>query len=116
MVDTDSRPLVIQAHPADIQDRDGAAPLVKVCGPVPFVAVASADGAYDADRVKDATPITIDIVKKIAHQVGFQVLPRRWAVERTFAWLNRNRRLAKDLGTTIDSAATSSTPPTTCSR
>ena len=67
---------------------------------------AFADSAYNADRVKDATPITIDIVTKIAHQVGFKVLPRRWVVERTFAWLNRNRRLAKDVEATIASAAT----------
>lgn len=106
MVDTDGRPLVIQAHSADIQDRDGAVPLLKASrASFPFVAVAFADSAYNADRVKDATAITIDIVKKIAHQVGFQVLPRRWVVERTFAWLNRNRRLAKDFEATIDSAA-----------
>jgi len=107
MVDTDGRPLVIQTHAADIQDRDGAVPLLKASrASFPFVEIAFADGAYNADRVKDATPITIDIVKKIAHQVGFQVLPRRWVVERTFAWLNRNRRLAKDFEATIDSAAT----------
>ena len=107
MVDTDGRPLMIQAHSADIQDRDGAVPLLKASrASFPFVAVAFADSAYNADRVKDATPISIDIVKKIAHQVGFQVLPRRWVVERTFAWLNRNRRLAKDFEATIDSAAT----------
>ncbi len=107
MVDTDGRPLVIQTHAADIQDRDGAVPLLKASrASFPFVEIAFADGAYNADRVKDATPITIDIVKKIAHQVGFQVLPRRWVVERTFAWLNRNRRLAKDFEATIDSAVT----------
>ena len=107
MVDTDGRPLVIQAHSADVQDRDGAVPLLKASrARFPFVEVAFADSAYNADRVKDATPISIDIVKKIAHQVGFRVLPRRWVVERTFAWLNRNRRLAKDFEATIDSAAT----------
>jgi putative transposase len=105
MVDTDGRPLVIQAHPADIQDRDGAVPLLKASrASFPFVERAFADSAYNTDRVRDATSIAIEVVSKIANQVGFQVLPRRWVVERTFAWINRNRRLAKDFEATIDSA------------
>src|SRR3546814_8780472 len=55
-----------------------------------------ADWAYNSDRVRDATSITIEIVRKFADQTGFVVHPRRWIVERTFAWINRNRRLAKD--------------------
>ena len=43
-------------------------------------------------------------MRKIADQVGFVVLPRRWVVERFFAWINRNRRLAKDFEATIHSA------------
>ena len=66
----------------------------------PFVERAFADSAYNAERVRDATSIAIEIVKKIADQVGFQVLPRRWVVERFFAWINRNRRLAKDFEAT----------------
>ena len=46
----------------------------------------------------------MEIVRKIANQVGFVLLPRRWVVERFFAWINRNRRLAKDVEATIDSA------------
>ena len=107
MVDTDGRALVLQAHPADIQDRDGAVPLLKASrGSFPFVGLAFADSAYNAERVRNATTIAIEIVKKIADQVGFQVLPRRWVVERTFAWHNRNRRLAKDFEATIASAVT----------
>jgi putative transposase len=107
MVDTDGRALVIQAHPADIQDRDGAVPLLKASrGSFLFVELAFADSAYNAERVRQATPIAIQIVKKIADQVGFQVLPRRWVVERFFAWVNRNRRLAKDFEATIASAET----------
>ena len=107
VVDTDGRALVIQAHPADIQDRDGAVPLLKVSRrSFPFVERAFADSAYGAQRVKDATCIAIEVVRKIADQVGFQVLPRRWVVERFFAWINRNRRLAKDFEATIDSAQT----------
>jgi putative transposase len=105
MVDTDGRALVIQAHAADVQDRDGAIPLLQASRPsFPFVEIAFADSAYNADRVKDATSIAIEIVKKLADQVGFQVLPRRWVVERFFAWINRNRRLAKDFEGTIASA------------
>jgi transposase len=44
--------------------------------------------------VADATSIVIEIVRKFADQTGFVVHPRRWVVERTFAWINRNRRLA----------------------
>lgn len=107
MVDTDGRALVLQAHPAEVQDRDGAIPLLKASRKsFPFVELAFADSAYAAQRVNDATSIAIEIIRKIADQVGFQVLPRRWVVERFFAWINRNRRLAKDFEATVDSAKT----------
>ena len=107
MVDTDGRALVIHAHPADVQDRDGAVPLLQASRRCfPFVELAFADSAYNADRVTDATSVAIKIVNKMADQVGFQVLPRRWVVERSFAWINRNRRLAKDFEGTIASAET----------
>ena len=105
MVDTDGRALVMQAHPADIQDRDGAIPLLKASRrSFPFVELAFADSAYGAQRVTDATLIVIEVVKRIADQVGFKVLPRRWVVERSIAWVNRNRRLAKDFEGTVASA------------
>jgi transposase len=105
MVDTDGRPLVLQVHPASVQDRDGAIPLLKASRrSFPFVELAFADTAYAAERVADATCIAIEIVRKPADQVGFAVHPRRWVVERCFAWLNRNRRLSKDFETTIESA------------
>lgn len=47
---------------------------------------------------------TIEIIKRSDRAQGFTVLPRRWVVERSFAWLNRNRRLAKDFENTIASA------------
>jgi transposase len=53
---------------------------------------------------RPTTSITIEIVRKFADQTGFVVHPRRWVVERTFAWINRNRRLAKDFERTIKSA------------
>ena len=105
MVDTDGRALVLQTHPANIQDRDGAVPLLKASRKsFPFVEIAFADSAYGANRVKDATCVAIEVVNKIADQIGFQVLSRRWVVERTFAWISRNRRLAKDFEGTIASA------------
>jgi putative transposase len=105
MVDTDGRALVLQAHPASTQDRDGAVPLLKASrAAFPFVERAFADSAYAAERVAKATRIAIEIVRKHPDQVGFAVHPRRWVVERFFAWIGRNRRLAKDFEATIASA------------
>lgn len=105
MVDTDGRALELLVHGADVQDRDGAVPLLRQSRQRhPLVEHAYADSAYNSDRVRDATSITIEIVRKFADQTGFVVHPRRWVVERTFAWLNRNRRLAKDFERTIKSA------------
>ena len=57
-------------------------------------------------QFSDGTAIAIEAVKKLGDQVGFVVLPRRWVVERFFAWINRNRRLAKDFEATVASAET----------
>ena len=105
VVDTDGRALKLLVHPADVQDRDGAVPLLKQSrSRHPFVEHAFADSAYNCARVADATSITIEIVRKFADQTGFVLHPRRWVVERTFAWINRNRRLAKDFERTTQSA------------
>ena len=63
-----------------------------------------ADGGYAGERVATATRIIVEIVAKSRDQIGFAVLPRRWVVERFFAWIGRNRRLAKDFEASIDSA------------
>lgn len=63
-----------------------------------------ADSVYAGERVATTTAIAVEIVRKLPDQVGFQVLPHRWVVERFFAWINRNRRLAKDFEGTVASA------------
>jgi transposase len=62
---------------------------------------------YAGEKVTTATLIAVEIVRKNPDQVGFAVNPRRWVVERFFAWIGRNRRLAKDFEATIDSARAS---------
>ena len=105
MVDTDGRALVLQLTPASVQDRDGAVPLLQASrGAFPFIERVFADTAYAGERVANATRIIVEIVRKMPEQVGFLVLPRRWVVERFFAWINRNRRLAKDFEGTVASA------------
>jgi hypothetical protein len=63
-----------------------------------------ADSGYVGEKVAKATLIAVEIVRKNLDQVGFAVNPRRWVVERFFAWIGRNRRLAKDFEAAIDSA------------
>ncbi|MEE3503847.1 IS5 family transposase [Acidiphilium acidophilum] len=104
LVDTDGRALKLQAHSADIQDRDGAGPLLRASRPSwPFVALGYADGGYAGPRVAEASSIRVEVVRKADNQLGFAVIARRWVVERFFAWINRNRRLAKDFEATIES-------------
>lgn len=105
LVDTDGRGLVLFAHPASLQDRDGAGPLLAASRrPFPFIAKVFADAGYQGPRVARATRIAVEIVRRTPGQIGFAVQPRRWVVERFFAWINRNRRLWKDAEATIASA------------
>ena len=105
LVDTDGRGLVLEPHPANIQDRDGGGPLLQASRrPFPFIEKVFADSGYAGERVAEATVIAVEIVRKNPDQVGFAVQPRRWVVERFFAWISRNRRLAKDFEATIASA------------
>ena len=73
-------------------------------GSFPFIEKVFADSGYAGEKVATATVIAVEIVRKSPDQVGFAVQPRRWVVERFFAWINRNRRLAKDFEATIASA------------
>jgi putative transposase len=105
LVDTDGRGLILEAHPASVQDRDGGAALLRASRrSFPFVEKVFADSGYAGKTVADATVIAVEIVRKNPDQIGFAVQPRRWVVERFFAWINRNRRLAKDFEATIASA------------
>jgi transposase len=89
-------------HPADIQDRDGGALVLSTLfGMYPFLVKLFADAGYQGPQFQSAVmtvmpQLSIEIVKRSDQAKGFEVLPRRWVVERTLAWLGRCRRLAKD--------------------
>ncbi len=113
LIDTIGLLLAVRVHPADVQDRDGARLLLAGLGDrFPRLAKLWVDAAYQGPC---ATWITatlgwdVEVVRKPPTRMrvpadqalpplptGFQVLPRRWVVERTFAWLGRHRRLSKD--------------------
>ena len=108
---TDTTGLLVGAeiHAADVQDRDGAVLVIEAIHDLfPWLRHLFADGAYAGEKLRHALAKlgqwTIEIVKRSDHVAGFEVLPRRWVVERTLAWLNRNRRLAKDFEATLASA------------
>ena len=89
-------------HAADIQDRDGGAfVMATMFGLYPFLMKLYADGGYQGPLFRRAVAkimvrVNVEIVRRSDHAKGFVVLPKRWVVERTFAWLGRCRRLAKD--------------------
>jgi transposase len=108
---TDTIGLLIGAivHAADIQDRDGAPLLLAaIRHTYPWLRHVFADAAYAGEKLRQALARlgkwTIEIIKRSDTAKGFELLPRRWVVERTIAWLNRNRRLAKDFEASIESA------------
>jgi hypothetical protein len=80
-VDTDGRGLVLEPHPASIQDRDSGGPLLRVSRCIfPFIQRVFADSGYAGEKVATATLIAVEIVRKNPDQVGFAVNPRRWVL------------------------------------
>jgi putative transposase len=97
MVDTDGRLLTVSVSPADLHDSRAAVHLLRASRREwPFVGKVWADSAYRGRSVACATPIEVEIVTGPANQKGFIVQKRRWVVERTLAWIGRNRRLSRD--------------------
>ena len=99
IVDTLGLLLAVVVHSASVQDRDGVK-LVgqRIQGRYPRLRLIWADGAYEAAMgwAKQFAAWVLELVRKPEGQRGFVVLPRRWVVERTFAWLMNSRRLARD--------------------
>lgn len=109
IVDTLGLMVGLMVHSADVQDRDGAPDLLKsIHYSWPWLLHVFADGGYAGDklkrRLKKIGRWTIEIIKRSDKAKSFEVLPRRWIVERTFAWLGRCRRLAKDVEKSIASS------------
>jgi len=109
VTDTNGLLLAVLVHPANIQDVHGAVPLLeRLRDKFPKLTHIFADRVYRGPKLKQALAHcgqwTIDIVERPAGVKGFQLLPRRWVIERTFAWCGRCRRLSKDFEQSIASA------------
>ena len=102
LVDTLGLLLHAVVHPADMQDRDGGVLVLSTLfGMYPFLLKVFVDGGYQGPQFRDAVKailpdLAVEVVKRSDQVKGFKVLAKRWVVERTFAWLGRCRRLAKD--------------------
>src|SRR6202521_342487 len=109
VTDTHGHLIALHVHPASIQDRDGAVDLLQIVAKnYPNLLHFFADSAYAGEYLRNALAglgaWCFEIIRRSDDIKGFAVLPRRWVVERTFAWLGRCRRLAKDFEATIRSA------------
>jgi putative transposase len=110
LVDVLGLVLAVVVHPADTQDRDGArAVLLEARGHFPRLRVIWADGGYAGRLVAWAKRACGWLVRTVLRPVGargFVLLPKRWVVERTFAWLSRYRRLARDYEYAVETSET----------
>jgi len=111
VTDTTGAPLAVLVHTANIQDNHGAVPLLRSLGQqFPTLRHIFADRVYRGDKllnaIADLGHWTIEIITRSQSVGSFRAEPKRWVIERTFAWLGRNRRLAKDFEATIPSAET----------
>ncbi len=109
-VDVEGTPIMIKVHAADVQDRDGApAVIVGMLEKAPEVTKLWADGGYQGPKLLSKLEELdlgglLEIVEKPQDIKGFTVLYRRWVVERTFGWMSRCRRLAKDFERSLASS------------
>lgn len=107
VVDTLGFLLAVVVHSASVQDRDGVKlVLARLEGRFPRLRLIWADAAYEAavGWARLFAGRVLELVRKPDDQKGFVVLPRRWVVERTFAWLMNSRRLARDYERLVESS------------
>jgi transposase len=106
LVDTDGRGLVIEPPSGQYpgSQRRWTWLLQASRRLFPFIRRVFADSGYAGEKIAKATLIAVEIARKNPGQVGFAVNPRSWVVERFFAWIGRNRRLAEDFEATVGSA------------
>jgi putative transposase len=111
LVDTLGLPLAVCVTPADAHDTLGARRLLAGLAPlVPRLEQILADGAYRGQELaawcKAEGDWDLDVVERDPGMRGFSVQPRRWVVERSFAWLSRSRRLSKDYERKVQTSET----------
>jgi transposase len=109
VTDTQGFLLALLVHAANIQDNHGAVPLLAALRRTfPTLRHIFADRVYRGDKLRKAVAAfgrwRIEIVTRSERVGRFKPEPKRWVIERTFAWLGRNRRLAKDFEKTIASS------------
>ncbi len=111
VVDTLGLLLLVMVGPANVQDRDGARPLLSaVLALCTRLQKIWADGGYAGALVDwfqtqvGERPCVLEIVRRLGDKTGFYILPKRWIVERTLGWLVKSRRLARDYETLTHSS------------